>query len=250
MTRGWCLAVMLTITQDPKPPEPYPEELVERFEDAARERSGEATLLLKQLDARYEALAEEDRKKLLRVLETRLIRTREKDTLDLPLAILKVFERVGPLGAEETIRALRHQSVAERPDLLAETILSLARHHDPKHPRLLFEYLVHQEKSVFFAAIDALGEYDKVEEKHRKVIVEQLLRSYSSTISSSLPPPPGSRRTPGKPDPFKTGDKDRAREAEAHFDSALARLTGETNIHGVTNWEKWYREARRKRWDQ
>src|SRR5262245_65273357 len=116
--------VLLWPTQSapPAPVEPYPEALVERFEDTARDEPTTALPWLKQLSEKMPQLAPADQKKLVQVYEKTLARTREKDTLDLAIAMLSELEKAGDTGAAATLRLLKRPSVDDSPTLLAEVL--------------------------------------------------------------------------------------------------------------------------------
>lgn len=218
--------------------------LAEQVKEGNDER---AVTLINQMPTIFGNLTKSEQAKLVKALEKCLGKRRKEEDNRLFIAVVEIFAKMGEPGQKATAKALRNKNVSKRPEVLCAAVRSLGSHGKTTYIKPLQEYLVNQEATVVAAAADAFGFYDKAADKYRKVIVKELLKSYTAIQSNAMPDVQGGRvqRQPGQP--VRRPDEKRLNAVKGSFEASLKKLTGESHS-GSFSWMQWYNKNKKKRW--
>jgi hypothetical protein len=242
------------VAQEPEetpPPDERPEiaERLEQLADLLKDRKGErdeeAIGLVDQLLSEFEASGPKDREAIVEgvgeCLEVR--RNPSEDGTPnqaLQRAAAVALGRMGPESAAVLVAHVDHKALREAEEAHADVLRSVGRVQAPKGVKPLLEMLGHDSFVLQGAAAQALGSYVDAEQKVRKDIFEQLLKTIIPLQ-----------------DTLDTGDQASAdyEETRKRYDAistsiagAMEALTGQ-QAGDFRAWNRWWNDHKKDDWD-
>ncbi len=160
------------------------DELVDRFSDTMRNRSGgrgrdpEAAFpILRELAERFGECGPNDQKDIVNMV-VRAIERFDRDESEERELVLAAANALGSMGAksvDQLLDLVEDNRIGDDLELFRRLILSLGRTQDERGLLRLKKLLHHGEPAIQAAAAEALGEFEALEEGKRKQVFYALL---------------------------------------------------------------------------
>jgi hypothetical protein len=211
-------------------------ELVEGMSDYLKKKEDDRVVtLLEILQQRFHFFVEDEQKMVVKAVGKCLNARRPEGANEVYKSSLAALGAMGEDGEKVTLKSLKNNNVKKRREVLAAALGSIAMHKNRRNIKTLEDFLVHSDGIVVAASAAALGVYAQEEEKVRKPVVEQLVKTYGnlSALAHSRPKEPVHR--------------DKLNVVEKPILESLEKLTG-LSYKTAPEWEKWYNNNKKKRW--
>ncbi len=222
------------------PPQPIPE-LVDELTHASRRREDpeRAREVVLDLHGRFENAGPRDRRSISKGFENFLERCElvEPEWREVGLLTVTALGSMGDEGVDvllDQIDDRRHESDL---DLGRRLILTLGRTRHEDGIRPLSRLLNHAEPIVQGAAAEALGEFDKLDQRRRKDVFYALLKTLLDAREKVVR------------DPFDVVVRERYEVVVGPVTTSLQRLSGHDE-RDPEQWQRFWNKHKRDDWDE
>jgi hypothetical protein len=220
-------------------------ELCKKFEGHLKEKGkedGDAIPVLDKLLQEFPGCGPKDRASIVKSLE-RGFGLKRKDNVDgtkenrVSIAAAVCLSKMAPESVKVLTKLCNDKKVEEDSDVHRRVILSLGQTEDPLAVDTLLKLSSAKEPKIQGAAIEALGQFAEIDQKERKTICEQLIKTILpiKTIVDS--------------DTEDLVTRERYDVIGPPTITALQNLTGQ-NIRDFAEWNQWWNKNKRKDWEE
>jgi len=206
------------------------------------EQDGEAIQLVGRLSTEFARSGERDRKDIVKALDRCMNLRRRPLAEDQPDNALfrAVGQALGGMGPE-SVRTLEKwiDNNKHEDDLVLQRVLILAlgSTRDEDAVDTLMDLLNEYQWVKQGAAAEALGQFTGLENKDRKEVFEELLKTL------------GAAEYARQDDPQSSDARLRLNTIRGPIQTSLQRLSG-ANVNGYANWQSWWNDNKRRNWDR
>lgn len=155
---------------------------------------------------------------------------------DIGIAAARMLGEVGLDASEILGRAMRDRSLAKgRPRVREEVIRAMGKLGDVRQAKNLTRLLQDKDFVVVATAAQAIGGYEKAEEKIRKQLFKAVHDVYQSTYGQTQ-------------DPRNTTYRRKWDIIKADCEATLRKLSGQSDLTTPMAWLTWYNKNKKSRW--
>lgn len=260
----WCSLMLLSIAlaaprtnaqDDPEPPVAAAADLEEQmkaFDEAINDRKAardaEAQGLIDQMLQRYPSLDDKEKAKVVKALSDCLLSPRvkrEPDQRSLFIAASAALGNMGSEGAKVLVKAFDHAKFKAREwiAMRAQFLKNIGTTKDERQVDFLIERAGRDpEDDIMRAAGEALGNFEKSDQKLRKKIAKELIKKFGEIHSKA-----NANLDPG--DALVKRAKEQLTAISHDWNEALRKLTGET-LTSAPDWQHFYNKKKNEDWDK
>ena len=221
------------------------EDLLDELGELTRgrgEQDGEAIQLVGRLSTEFARSGERDRRDIVKALDRCMNLRRRPLAEDQPNNALfrAVGQALGGMGPE-SVRPLEkwidHNKHEDDLALQRVLILALGNTRDEDAVDTLIDLLNEYQWVKQGAAAEALGQFTGLENKDRKEVFEELLKTF------------GAAEYARQDDPQSNDARQRLNTIRGPIQTSLQRLSG-ASVNGYANWQSWWNDNKRRNWDR
>jgi hypothetical protein len=261
---SWCLLLLVSVAgvaprapaQD-DPPEPAAaaadlDEQLAKFDEAINDRKAtrdaEAQGLIDQMLKRYPSLDEKEKASVVKALSDCLLSPhvkREPDQRALFIAASAALGNMGDEGAKVLSKAFDNPKFKAREwiAMRAQFLKNIGNTKDERQVDFLIERAGRDtEDDIMRAAGEALGNFEKSDQKVRKKIVKELIKKFGEIHSKA-----NANLDPG--DALVKRAKEQLTAISHDWNESLSKLTGET-LTTAPDWQRFYNKKKNDDWDK
>ena len=235
------------IAQEEELPDDRPEiaELLEELSDCAKargEKDAKASLFIGRLRQEFPGSGPRDRKAIVKGLDRclnvfRRTTTKGERPNRIYLDSAKALGSMGPESVDTLLKWIPSKRHKDFLDIQRELILSLGSTRDSKAIEPLLKLLDEFQARLQAAAAEALGNFTEEDQKVRKKIFEELLKTMMSAQSSAE----------GNSSSSTAGN--RWSTVAGPIRRSLQALSG-TRAGNHVEWQRWWNKNKRRDWDE